>query len=91
MAHRTDDPAPPFWLVWNRHGRKPVYEHESYYSARAEAERLAQANPGSAFYVLSPACRGGADRDALIWTHYVATGNVDDDDHYGEHGPEALE
>lgn len=91
MTDRRHDPAPPFWLVWNRHGRKPVFEHENYLSARAEAERLARANPGSAFYVLAPACRGGFDRHNLVWSHYVSTGLSADDEFAGEHGPPELD
>ena len=91
MADPTADPRPPFWLVWNRRGRKPVYEHESYFSARAEAERLAKANPGEAFYVLAPVCRGGSDRHNLVWSHYKRTGICMIDEEHGEHGPEKFD
>lgn len=91
MADPTADPPPPFWLVWNRNGRKPVYEHASYYSARAEAERLAKAFPGNAFYVLAPVCRGGSDRFSLAWSHYAPTGLSAIDDAGCEHAPEPLE
>lgn len=90
MIDPEANPRPPFWLVWNRHGRRPVYEHESYHSARAEAERLAKANPGSAFYVLAPCCRGGSDRYHLIWSHYARSGCDTVDEFEGEHGPDPL-
>lgn len=84
----ADDVAPPFWLVWNRRGRKPVFEHESYHSARAEAERLARRNPGEAFYVLAPVARGGSDRSNICWSHFERTGVGCIDDFNDEHAPE---
>jgi hypothetical protein len=84
----ADDVAPPFWLVWNRRGRKPVFEHDSYVSARREAERLSRANPGEAFYVLAPVARGGFDRSNICWSHYEQTGIGTIDDFNGEHAPE---
>lgn len=42
-----------FWLVWNREGFPPRYQHETEAGARAEAERLARANPGKSFCVLT--------------------------------------
>ena len=84
------DPKPPFWLVWNRRGRSPVYEHESYESARREAERLAKANPGNAFYVLAPAARGGFDRENMCWSHYHPTEIDVVDDFNGDHSPFAA-
>jgi hypothetical protein len=91
MSASQADPAPPFWLVWRRYGRTPVFEHESYYRARVEAERLAKANPGCAFYVLAPACRGGSDRHNLVWSHYRAVGHDTVDEAAGEHGPQELD
>lgn len=79
------DPKPPFWLVWRRGGRPPVFEHPSYQAARTEAERLAQANPGSEFYVLAPAARG-CTSDQVYWSHYAQTGLSWGDDE-GEHAP----
>ncbi|ASY44999.1 hypothetical protein CJD35_11515 [Sphingobium xenophagum] len=84
----ANDAAPPFWLVWCRRGRQPVYEHESYHSARAEAERLSRCNPGEAFYVLAPVARGGFDRFNLCWSHYAQIGNDTHDDFHGEHAPD---
>jgi len=81
------DPSPPFWLVWRRHSRTPVFEHPSYHSARTEAERLARANPGSAFYVLAPAARGGFDTSNMVWSHYVSRGDDTEDDFNGVHAP----
>lgn len=44
----------PFWVVWGggAHGI-PVVRHHSLSSAQQEAERLARAHRGTAFYVLS--------------------------------------
>lgn len=81
------DPIPPFWLVWRRaNGRTPVREHASYREARIEAERLARANPGEAFYVLTP-CARAATETAIIWSHFEPTGLEAVDD-VGEHGPQ---
>ena len=41
-----------FYVVWNPRGNSPTYRHSFDYQARAEAERLAQLNPGQEFYVL---------------------------------------
>lgn len=43
-----------FFLVWNPAARAPQYRHPTLESARAEAERLASANPREKFYVLAP-------------------------------------
>lgn len=48
MSDAPDD----FWLVWNPAGASPRYRHPGRQSAQAEAERLAEANPGHEFYVL---------------------------------------
>lgn len=87
----ADDPAPPFWLVWRRHGRTPVFEHESYHQARAEAERLASKCPGSAFYVLAPVARGGPDQSSICWSHYAWTEIGLLDDFGGEHAPAPID
>ena len=79
---------PPFWLVWRRGGRAPCYEHESYIGARTEAERLAKANPGQRFYVLSPVARGIQDGDA-VWSHYAPIG-IDWIDEDAEDAPKEL-
>lgn len=43
----------PFWLVWSPSGlRPPKFRHRSSEEAAAEAERLANANPGREFVVL---------------------------------------
>lgn len=86
----TGDPVPPFWLVWRRGGRSPVCEHANYPTARAEAERLAAANPGGAFYVLAPAARGGFDRENMVWAHYAPVGIDLIDEDAGEHAPHGL-
>ena len=42
----------PFWVVWCEDGGTPVYKHWSVESAKAEAERLANLNPGKTFVIL---------------------------------------
>ena len=87
---RYIDPPPPFWLVWNRRGRSPVFEHSSYHSARQEAERLSRLNAGTPFYVLCPVARGGYDREHVCWSHYTSRGEWDEDDFNAEHSPRAA-
>lgn len=42
-----------FWLVWSPTGaRPPSFRHPTFRAASAEADRLAQAHPGSEFFVL---------------------------------------
>lgn len=41
-----------FWMVWNEGNRAPTVKHDYENMAKAEAERLAEANPGKVFYVL---------------------------------------
>lgn len=86
----ADDPRPPFWLVWRRFGRSPVFEHESYQSARAEAERLSRANPGQAFYVLAPVARGAADISTIRWPHYAPIGISELDELYDDPASETY-
>lgn len=46
-----------FWLVWGEQpDRPPTYQHTSYESARAEAERLARNHPGDRFVVVESVC-----------------------------------
>lgn len=45
-----------FWMVWNPEGHAPTHRHATLERAVAEAERLARANPGQAFVVLSSVC-----------------------------------
>lgn len=53
----------PFWLVWNPNGqRPPSFRHPTADSAVAEAGRLAESNPGEAFFVLG--AMGFASADA---------------------------
>jgi len=49
----TDDlKRDKFWLVWCPRGGTPTVRHFTRNSADAEAERLAEANPGKEFYVV---------------------------------------
>jgi len=41
-----------FWVVWCRFGGPPTVLHSERETARREAERLADQNPGKEFYVL---------------------------------------
>jgi hypothetical protein len=42
-----------FWLVWSPKGyRPPSFRHPTYSAAETEARRLAEQNPGSAFFVM---------------------------------------
>jgi len=41
-----------FWVVWNPQQTGPTVRHSSAQVAKAEAERLAAAQPGDRFYVL---------------------------------------
>lgn len=41
-----------FWMVWSPQGNPPRYQHPNADAAKAEAERLARANPGQEFFVL---------------------------------------
>jgi len=56
VKDKTETP-PPFWLVWNPGRRIPRFQHDSYNSARQEADRLAGQCPGEHFYVLCPVAR----------------------------------
>lgn len=58
--------ASPFWFVWNEQGHAPTHKHVTVESAKAEAERLARANPGERFTVL--AALGTCEFDAVKWT-----------------------
>lgn len=56
--HRTE----PFWMIYGLGQGAPNHIHETRDSAKAEAERLARAHPGTRFYVLaSVACAVKAD------------------------------
>jgi hypothetical protein len=41
-----------FWMVYGEGCGAPTYKHDTADSARQEAARLAERNPGTAFYVL---------------------------------------
>ncbi len=45
---------PPFFLVWCEDGGEPRHKHDTHDAAKREADRLARANPGSRFFVLTP-------------------------------------
>lgn len=85
----SEEVRPPFWLVWRRGGRSPVHEQSSYIGARREAERLAKANPGTRFYVLSP-CARGVQNDETVWSHYASVG-IDWIDEQADDAPQELE
>jgi hypothetical protein len=54
-VYRRSDAAEEadFWIVWSPEGdRPPRHRHDSYESARREAERLARENPGRRFYAM---------------------------------------
>ena len=59
------EPQQPFWLVWCDNGGVPTVKHATEYSARKEAERLASANPGQRFHVLSAI--GHCQFNAVNW------------------------
>lgn len=41
-----------FWCVWTKKGHKPRFVHETEESARTEAARLAEKNPGAKYIVM---------------------------------------
>ena len=41
-----------FWLVWNPEGGTPKQRHDSEESAKVEARRLSEQQPGQEFFVL---------------------------------------
>lgn len=47
----------PFWMVFAEGGGPPTFQHKSFRAAEKEAERLANANPGTAFFVMMPVTR----------------------------------
>jgi hypothetical protein len=57
-----------FWMIWSPAGRAPMVQHDSPNKARAEAERLARANPGQQFYVLE--AQGVCQLQDVIWTSF---------------------
>jgi hypothetical protein len=56
----------PFWMVWNERGSAPTHKHITIESAKAEAERLAQKNPGQSFHVLM--LMGTCEVNMVRWT-----------------------
>lgn len=56
-----------FWVVWNPDGINPQHRHPVECHARAEAERLARANPGQTFYVLETTGRVQAEAVPVEW------------------------
>lgn len=43
----------PFFLIWNPDGKSPTVKHQTFQSARREAERLARNNRGHRFIVMA--------------------------------------
>lgn len=63
--------ATPFWLVWQPHGRSPIFRHATDDGAKAEAGRLARENPGLEFYVLESRCV--ITKEDLVIQHFEPT------------------
>lgn len=55
ITPQSNAPEPDFYLVWREGGNSPAYKHYSEATAREEAARLAQKEPGSRFYILPAA------------------------------------
>lgn len=41
-----------FFMIWNPQGKAPTFKHLTRGQAEAEADRLAQCNPGHTFVIL---------------------------------------
>lgn len=57
-----------FWFVWNENGRNPTYKHQTFDSAKIEAERLANLNPGQTFVVLES--RAECRKNSVTWIQH---------------------
>lgn len=55
----------PFWMVYGWDQSPPRAIHNTFESAKREAERLASCNPGVRFYVMV-SC-GAAERRDITW------------------------
>lgn len=59
-----------FWFVWNAQGHgMPKHRHESKTSAKAEAKRLSETNPGQEFVVLE-SIGHYKTREPVQWTKH---------------------
>lgn len=58
----------PFWMVFAEGGGPPTFQHKSYRAAEREADRLANTNPGTAFFVMMPVIR---KRRSLVETEVL--------------------
>lgn len=59
------EPYRMFWLVWNESKGLPKHKHWTESEAKTEAHRLAMANPGQEFHVLS--LIASCAHNAVIW------------------------
>ncbi|WP_342361349.1 hypothetical protein [Terrarubrum flagellatum] len=65
-----------FHLVWSPDGKSPPsHRHNSEASARAEAGRLARANPGKSFFVLEAIAEAQVN-EPVRWTELVRTDDI---------------
>lgn len=68
-----------FWMVYGERQSSPTYKHDSRDAAETEALRLAELNPGGAFYVLKGVRKVKAEKPATLVTKLGARPPVDDD------------
>lgn len=53
LSQRAPEREEQVFFVWRDGGRNPVFRHPTYWHCRKEAERLALANPGVRFHIVS--------------------------------------
>lgn len=64
-----------FWMVLGR--GTPTYRHDSFDSAKNEAERLARLSPGCEFFVLRAI--GKVVKEELKWEYYTKPNQSNDE------------